>query len=153
MNIKFELGLFTIILLIIAFLYYKLYKTSMSKINKDIKDIKNFTSLNANIFQYLADDKDVVIIDIRMKQEILNTGVVYWTNKHLEFDMHFSNKINNLDKTKKFLLVCASWNRTWQAMNIMKLAWFKNVHDLEWWVISWNFAWLSLLDWSYLFNN
>ena len=70
---QLKLSLFTILLLAIAFLYYKLYKTSMNKINKDIKTIKKFTSVDTNIFQYLADDKNTIIIDIRMKQEILNT--------------------------------------------------------------------------------
>jgi len=151
-NVQIKLSLFSILILIIIFLYYKLYKISINKMNKDIKNILPFTSVDTNIFQYLADDKDTIVIDIRTKPEILNTWVVYWTNKFLEFNMHFPIIIENLDKTKQYLLVCASWNRTWQAMRIMQMSWFKNVNDLDWWIMAWHSAGLSFVDWSFLFR-
>lgn len=77
----------------------------------------------------LAKDKDVIVIDIRTPQE-MKSGVL---GNPINIDFYspdFSEKINQLDKEKTYLIYCRSGNRSKVAMEIMKSLGFKSIYEL-----------------------
>lgn len=79
---------------------------------------------------------DVVILDVRTPAE--------YAESHLEnavnIDYHgenFSEKIDGLDKTKKYEVYCRSGKRSAASVKIMQEKGIKNVHDLQGGILSW----------------
>lgn len=100
-------------------------------------NIWNFTALEFK--QKLV--KDYILIDIRTPGEVTEW---YIDGMDLNIDYYkdnFKSEIEKLDKTKQYLIYCRSWNRTWNALYLMKNLGFTDVHDLDWWIGAWDRAW------------
>lgn len=72
-----------------------------------------------------------ILIDFRTYEE----KIYYWyiSNTNLFIDVYSSDiveKINLLDKQKKYLIYCFHWNRTQWVLDFMKNNWFVEVYDL-----------------------
>ena len=92
-------------------------------------------------FKSLLGNKDYTVIDIRTADEIKN-WFIEWTNLNIDFysDSYWDDLLK-LDKTKKYLIYCAHWNRTIFSLDFMSKNWFLWVADLEPWFDGWKEAW------------
>jgi len=91
---------------------------------------------------------DWVLIDLRTSEEVAN-WVIPWAKLNLDYySTNFKDKLNLLDKNKKYLIYCRSGHRSGNTFELMKKLGFKNVINLEWWMISWVNAWLKLAEFN-----
>jgi rhodanese-related sulfurtransferase len=89
--------------------------------------------------------QDYVLIDIRTLTEI-QEAKIEWIDLILDcYSPNFMNELDKLDRNKKYLIYCRSGSRTWMSLKIMSQLWFKEVYDLEWWLISWVNTWEELV--------
>lgn len=100
---------------------------------------QNFRAIEKEEFKNLLNSKDHILIDVRTPEEL----VIYWKireNQNLItfWDPDFVDKINKLDKDKKYLLYCWHGNRSKAIMDYMKAIWFKYVKELKWGIDDWN---------------
>lgn len=83
----------------------------------------------------LASD-DFLIIDIRTPREFVAGHIK--TAINLDFyEKDFQEKLNQLDKSKKIMIYCASGGRSLKALNQMKEMGFQYVIELEGGYRSW----------------
>jgi rhodanese-related sulfurtransferase len=142
------------ILIILTFLTLIITLSSCWKIednNLNTTETKEFTT---NIFtQIVVDDfkkelenSEIILIDVRTPWEL----ITYWKirENQLLIDINergFSEKINNLDKHKKYLIYCWHWNRSRVARKIMQKRWFIYVKDLKGWIDAWTRVWKNII--------
>ncbi len=93
----------------------------------------------AEFKQKISDD--FILIDIRTPGEISR-----WAIPGMDMSMDFyssdiKQKVEALDKDKKYLIYCNSWNRTWSMLYFMRESWFKEAYDLDWGIQAWMMAW------------
>ncbi len=117
-------------------------KTEKSSTNNIIKDKKminnNIKQISLEEFKKEMQSGDTILIDIRTPMEWERYGIIPWTDKYIVFWWpNFELQINELDKTKKYLLYCFHWNRSDVARNYMQELWFTRVKDLAWWIKAW----------------
>ncbi|MBK8054795.1 MAG: rhodanese-like domain-containing protein [Saprospiraceae bacterium] len=94
-------------------------ETLTSKINIDIVEAKKMMEAN----------KDIVLIDVRTPGEIARGKI----NNALEMNIsspEFTDNINNLDKSKEYIVYCAVGGRSATAVSIMQQMGFTKVHNL-----------------------
>lgn len=73
---------------------------------------------------------DYTFIDIRTPGEIEETGKVEGALK-IDFKASdFEDKLNELDKSDKYVIYCRSGGRSGMAMSTIKQMGFKEVHDM-----------------------
>lgn len=126
---------FTIIIFI-TFMFSGCMNNSSESINES-----HIWSLNVHSFdEILTYDKDVILIDMRDYFELQNLWKIPWA-KHIAYnDADFVTQISQLSKDTKYLIYCNSWNRTKNALAIMKDLWFSNVSDLDGGILAWLWA-------------
>ena len=108
------------------------------------KEVSNLKTVWVKEFKKEIEKKDWVLIDLRRIDEVAR-WVIPWTNKNIDYySPDFVQKINSLDKSKKYLIYCRSWHRSWKTFKLMKKLWFKNVINLDWGLIAWGNTWYSL---------
>lgn len=81
-------------------------------------------------FLKLYNQENVVIIDVRTSGEY-NQGHI---DKAVHIDVSsssFKTKINELDKSKTYILYCRTQNRSSAALNYMKENGFKTIYNLK----------------------
>jgi len=81
-------------------------------------------------------DKDYVLIDLRTQREI-NEGFIEGAINIDFYSPDFKNQLNNLDKTKKYLIYCRSGGRSSKALELTKELGFNEVYDLKGGISSW----------------
>ena len=99
--------------------------------------IENVTPQEA--FTLIQDNKnnpDFVIIDVRTPEE--------FTQEHIEnainidyYSETFRDELNNLDKTKTYLIYCRSGNRSGSALNIMAELNFREAYNMRGGINAW----------------
>jgi rhodanese-related sulfurtransferase len=97
----------------------------------------NVIDLDSSEFEkQLKEDKDAVLIDVRTKSEHDEIRI---PNSELIdiMDPQFSEKIDQLDKTKSYYLYCRSGNRSYHAGRAMINKGFTKVYNLEPGIIGW----------------
>lgn len=85
----------------------------------------------------LIKNGDVVIIDVRTSVEYSQGHL----QKALNIDIrseNFNTLINDLDKSKKYLVYCASGKRSYNASTIMKELGFEKIYNLTGGITEWN---------------
>jgi len=103
---------------------------------KKSEEFRSIWSYSINEFKKKI-NKDYILIDLRTSWEIKD-WYIEWVDLQIDYyNNNFKSKIEKLDKTKKYLIYCRSWSRSWNALYLMKNLWFKNVHDLIWWISAW----------------
>ncbi len=97
-----------------------------------------FSSITETEFnQKLKGKADMVVIDIRTPDEIIQGKI---TEDPLEIDYYkenFKDELEKLDKTKTYFIYCAHANRTGDAKKLMKNIGFTKVYDLKGGTITW----------------
>ncbi len=88
-------------------------------------------------FKQKSESGDFILIDIRTSGEV-SSWTIPWVDMYLDFySKDFYSKIDALDKTKKYLVYCRSWNRSWKLLDYVKDKWFTYFYDLDWGIGAW----------------
>lgn len=80
---------------------------------------------------------NVVVIDLRTIEEFKKGHL----KNAVQIDFYskdFKDRLNDLDKRKKYLIYCHSGNRSLNAMKIMFELGFENVFNLSEGILEWN---------------
>lgn len=94
---------------------------------------QNIHSIDPATFKALAETNNYTIIDLRTKKELSpeNGGKIFKTALHIDYyKPDFKARLSELNKTDKFLIYCASGNRSKKALKIFKELGFLEVADL-----------------------
>jgi rhodanese-related sulfurtransferase len=87
-------------------------------------------------FKQRLDSGEYILIDVRTEAENLLANIP----ESLILDISqpdFAQKILSLDKDKKYLIYCASGNRSSYALSFMEQSGFKEVYELEGGIMNW----------------
>jgi rhodanese-related sulfurtransferase len=137
------------ILLIVLFFVFSCSWEKMKNIdNTSIKNYSQefFAQIPVWDFKKELSNSWVILIDVRTPGEL----VKYWkiSENQINIDINnenFPEKIEKLDKTKKYLIYCWHGNRSSVARDYMKSKWFSYVKDLKWWIDAWEKAWENII--------
>jgi rhodanese-related sulfurtransferase len=101
----------------------------------------NFVSdtLSPEEFKEKLDSGEYDLIDIRTHDEYMNERIADVPNIDIYAD-DFNDRLNYLDKEKKYLMYCNSDNRTKMGLNRMKFYGFKEAYDLKGGINAWKEA-------------
>lgn len=113
------------IVLVGLFLYFKLKKP------------KNMKNINGTQFAELAQQENVVILDVRTAGEC-QSGMIPNAKNIDIMSSEFATKIKTLDKDKTYLVYCRSGNRSGSACGAMESMGFTNCYNLVGGVGAWN---------------
>lgn len=86
----------------------------------------------------LKDDKNAEIIDVRSIDEYEEGHIPEAKVIDVQDPQHFINRLEELDKTKKYFVYCNSGNRGNQACLVMDYNGFEHVYNLEGGFKEWN---------------
>jgi len=87
--------------------------------------------------ELLAKTEDAVIIDVRTPQEC-EEGIIPGAMKLDIFDAeNFKSKIEAMDKSKSYFMVCRSGNRSGQACGFMQSIGFEKTYNLVGGMMEW----------------
>ncbi len=98
---------------------------------------KNFSAISPQTFKKLYETGEFTAIDVRTPEEISQGKVI---KDALEIDFYaadFQERLEKLDKNKKYLINCRSGSRSGEAIKLMKDMGFKEVYDLSGGIIAW----------------
>ena len=99
------------------------------------EDTSNLDS--ASFEKLIHDDKNAIVLDVRTEHENSEERIP----KSVLIDIYkpnFLNKIEELDKTKTYLVYCHSGSRSYAAFKKMKQLGFESVYNLKSGIIGWN---------------
>jgi rhodanese-related sulfurtransferase len=101
----------------------------------------NFVSgtLSPEEFKKKLDSGEYDLIDMRTHDEYMNERIADVPNIDI-YEDDFNDRLNYLDKEKKYLIYCRSGNRTKMGLNRMKAYGFKEAYDLEGGINAWKEA-------------
>lgn len=80
-------------------------------------------------YQYLTENPDTIVIDVRAPNELLTGSVAAAININIE-DPSFNTTIAKLDKNSKYAVYCKLGGRSQKAINIMAELGFTNVFPI-----------------------
>lgn len=89
-----------------------------------------FQNIDNENFKKIEKSGDAIILDVRTKAEF-NAGNIKNAINIDVTDISFATKINELDKSKKYLVYCRSGARSLRACSAMCDAGFKEVFNLS----------------------
>ncbi len=98
------------------------------------KKQENLLPLQAS--QYLAEKKDVVVIDVRTAQEVA-TGSISGAIFMDFYAPDFKNRLNTLDKNTPYLLICRTGRRSGITLEMMKTLQFRDVRHVTGGLVEW----------------
>ncbi|MFC2005698.1 rhodanese-like domain-containing protein [Chloroflexota bacterium] len=101
------------------------------RIIEDITPQEAFTLIQNN-----RNNPDFVIIDVRTPEEFGEGHIENAINMDF-YSRTFRDEINNLDKSKKYLIYCRSDNRSGNALDIMAELNFREVYNILGGIIDW----------------
>ncbi len=125
------------LIIIFAIWILTIWCTQKEMNNEDTQKLENFSNLNAKEFKKLRESWEYEVIDIRSPWELEQSWHIPGAKNIEYYASNFNENLENLEKDKKYLIYCNSWNRTADTMNTMKKMWFKEVHHLDGGVIAW----------------
>jgi phage shock protein E len=82
-------------------------------------------------FKKALESGEYKVIDIRTMEEYRAGHLKGSVQKDFFKEQEFSNYLDSLDKTQKYLIYCRSGNRSGKALTQMQEKGFKNVSDLD----------------------
>jgi len=139
---KKYLIILVLILLVLALFVLFGNKTASTTSNSIIK------SLSPNEFKEELEKWDWELIDIRTLWELYETWIIPWATYMNFSDDDFKQKLEKLDKQKKYLIYCNSGNRTGDALIMMKKLWFEEIYDLKWGIQLWMQLWEEVIKYK-----
>ena len=97
----------------------------------------NHQDVDTSSFKNLYEDRSFFLLDVRTPEE--------YTAGHLKgavninfYEQTFEEKIDSLDKRKKYLVYCRSGGRSRQTMFLMRDLGFEEVCNLSGGILSWS---------------
>ncbi len=97
-----------------------------------------FENLNANAFEKLwKEHPEAEVIDVRTDAEYNEAHLPSATQIDV-MQGDFQQKVDQLDKDKKYLVYCRSGARSFNACNLMTNLGFKDVTNLEGGIMGWH---------------
>lgn len=84
----------------------------------------------------MAEEKDAIVLDVRTTEELRKGFIAGSVNIDYKSD-DFRKKISTLDKSKTYLVYCASGIRSSKAVDVMEELGFKTLYELEGGFIAW----------------
>lgn len=102
-----------------------------TQIIEDITPQEAFTLIQNN-----QNNPDFVIIDVRTRQELTDGHIENVINIDF-YSETFRDELNNLDKSKKYLIYCRSGARSGSALDIMAELNFEEVYNILGGILSW----------------
>jgi rhodanese-related sulfurtransferase len=87
----------------------------------------------------LKENRSVIVLDVRTPEEFVAGHIAGATNLNY-YDPNFKTKIAALDKSKTYLLHCASGYRSAKVRDIMKNANFSKIYHLDGGLKAWQKA-------------
>jgi rhodanese-related sulfurtransferase len=110
---------------------------------KSTDDSPGVQHVNPNQAQKLVQDKKVVVLDIRTLGEF-NTGRIAGA-KNIDFEApDFEQRIDGLDKSKSYLVHCASGGRSTHSLLLFKKHQFQSIYHLDGGIKAWQKAGLPV---------
>ena len=82
---------------------------------------------------------DFIIIDVRTPQEFSDGHIEGATNIDF-YSTNFRDKINELDKSKTYLIYCQSGNRSGRRREMMVELEFQKIYDIGGGIVAWKAA-------------
>src|SRR5580765_4509888 len=99
--------------------------------------------VDAQQAEKLASDKKVVVLDIRTPQEFNQVRIA--GAKNIDFQASdFEQRIDSLDKSKSYLVHCASGGRSTHSLALFKKHAFQSVYHLDGGIKAWQKAGLPV---------
>lgn len=90
-----------------------------------------------NLVNSAKNDPSTILIDLRTQQEY-DSGHIDGSKVIDYYSSDFKNQLNQLDKSKTYLVYCNSGHRSGLAVNIMKQLGFNKIYELDGGIQAWN---------------
>lgn len=100
---------------------------------------KSVKHVDAKQAQSLLADKKVVVLDIRTPEEYQEGRIAGATNINFQAS-DFEQKIAALDKSKTYLVHCASGGRSKRSLPVFEKLQFQSIYHLDGGIIGWEKA-------------
>ena len=100
---------------------------------------KKYEDISAAIFQDLAQQQDIEILDVRTSEEFSSGKILGARNIDIR-NPDFLTQIKKLPRDKTYLIYCRSGARSAQASEVLSELGFENVKNLSGGVIRWPFG-------------
>lgn len=95
------------------------------------------TDIDSETYNKLEAEKNTVVIDVRTPNEVSN-GYIKGADLFIDFNGgNFENEIEKLDRSKKYIVYCASGNRSAKASKVFVDKGFKEIYNLTGGIGSW----------------
>jgi rhodanese-related sulfurtransferase len=89
-------------------------------------------------------DGGVILVDVRTKEEYKNSHIEGGVNIDI-LEPNFKNQIEKLDRSKSYIICCASGSRSAKATKIMIEMGFEDVHNMLGGMMDWEKAGLPVV--------
>ena len=97
----------------------------------------NFKNIEPQEFRDLIGKEGHVVIDVRGPEELVEGSIPGYKLINM-FDASFKAEIDELDKSKTYLIYCRSGSRSGRACAYMESLGFENLYNLSGGIIAWN---------------
>lgn len=88
-------------------------------------------------FKSMMNKNNTIILDVRTEDEV-KQGIIDGAMHINLFDSDFRDQLEELDKSKTYLVYCRSGNRSGKACEVMSDMGFDNAYNLEGGILAWN---------------
>lgn len=104
--------------------------------NENLANQEIIEVLQAKEFAAHIENKDVQLIDVRMKSEF-EQGHIKGAKHHHIYDKDFAEQVSYLDKDKPVYVYCKAGSRSEEAALELKKMGFTKIYDLKGGISSW----------------
>ncbi len=105
--------------------------------SQEQSSVENYKNLSASEFKDLAEQKDVLILDVRTPQEFQQSRLENAVNIPVQELENRLDEVKKLSKGKKILVYCKTGRRSKIASEILVRNGFKNVFNLQNGIVDW----------------
>ena len=119
----------------------------MFGLKKKAVDVRTATEMvkeNGYTAEVIANDSDVVVLDIRTPDEYA-AGIIEGAINIDFFDADFAAQLDALDKDVHYVVYCRSDNRSGQAMGTFAALGFAEVTEVDGRIVDWHAAGLPVV--------
>lgn len=131
---KFLIILICIFFLLFSFLSWDIF--NLDSVFMGGSFLSGFSLLKPDNFKKIVDQKEVLVLDVRTRQEYEVGHLPSAINIDI-YASDFWERISELDRDQKYAVYCRSGNRSSQAINMMKDMGFSQLVELDGGVIAW----------------
>ncbi len=97
--------------------------------------IHNWKNIDQGSVNNLANKPDVMLIDVREKEEFLEGHIPQALNIPLS---EFTNRVTELNRESRLILICQSGNRSTRACEHLSFLGFNHINNLVGGMLAWN---------------